>query len=225
MSYTLQSATQYVFTYIYFPNWKCVLKLFFLVSDGGDVEQYRNKEGVLSKNVQVICDANLMIRDIVARWPGSSIDQTVFDNSLIKARFEAGEFDNSILLGDTDYQCQHYLFTPLEQTNTRAESLYNEAHILSRNVVERCIDALMSRFPVLQKRVTLSVERTGDVIVACAVLHNLAVRMKDEHFQFIREQPPDMNPQEQNNDPHIDPRRQLILDHFTSLVKKEVAPY
>lgn len=163
-------------------------------------------------NVQVTCDANLMIRDIVARWPGSTADQTVFDNSLIKARFEAGEFDDSILLGDIDYQSQPYLFTPLEQTNTPAENLYNESHVLSRNVVERCIDVLKSRFPVLQKRVTLSVERTGVIIVACAVLHNLAVRMKDEHFQIVREHPRDLIQREEKHDP----RRRLILDHFTS---------
>lgn len=74
-------------------------------------------------NVQAICDASVIIRDIVARWPGSSHDQTIFNNSLIKTRFEAGQFNNSILLGDSGYKSTAYLFTPLVRTNTPAENL------------------------------------------------------------------------------------------------------
>ncbi|KAJ8978100.1 hypothetical protein NQ317_018966 [Molorchus minor] len=40
---------------------------------GDQAENFRNRKEYYSFNVQTICDANLCIRDIVARWPGSSM--------------------------------------------------------------------------------------------------------------------------------------------------------
>lgn len=37
-----------------------------------NAEYFRNRKGYMSINVQAICDANLEILDLVARWPGSS---------------------------------------------------------------------------------------------------------------------------------------------------------
>lgn len=41
--------------------------------------------------------------DLVARWPGSAHDATIFANSRIRARFEGGEFPNTHLLGEVLY--------------------------------------------------------------------------------------------------------------------------
>lgn len=60
---------------------------------------YRNRKGYFSINVQIVGDARLRIRDIVARWPGSTHDATIFANSHIRARHENGEFPNTVLLG------------------------------------------------------------------------------------------------------------------------------
>lgn len=46
-----------------------------------------------------MCDSELMINNIVARWPGSTHDATVFINSRIRNRFEVGEFQNGVLRG------------------------------------------------------------------------------------------------------------------------------
>ena len=35
----------------------------------------------------------MRIIDIVARWPGSTHDQLIFNNSALKHRFEEGEFN------------------------------------------------------------------------------------------------------------------------------------
>lgn len=66
---------------------------------GDDGEIFRNRKAYFSINVQVICDADMRILDIVARWPGSVHDTTIYNNSRIRARIENGEFPNSILLG------------------------------------------------------------------------------------------------------------------------------
>ena len=55
-------------------------------------------------NTQIVCDANAKVLDIVARWPGSIHDQTVFSHPRIHRRFANGEFvrnaRQAILLGD-----------------------------------------------------------------------------------------------------------------------------
>ncbi|ERL95949.1 hypothetical protein D910_00663 [Dendroctonus ponderosae] len=48
---------------------------------GEDAERFRNRKGYFSWNVQTICDAQLKIIDIVARWPCSCHDQTIFNNN------------------------------------------------------------------------------------------------------------------------------------------------
>ncbi|XP_046976395.1 putative nuclease HARBI1 [Vanessa cardui] len=60
---------------------------------GGDLAQYYvNRKGFYSLNVQVTCDASLRIRDVVARWRGSTHDARIFNESTLRERFEAGEF-------------------------------------------------------------------------------------------------------------------------------------
>lgn len=44
-------------------------------------------------------NASLDIMDIVARWPGSVHDATIFNNSAILGRLENQEFENGIILG------------------------------------------------------------------------------------------------------------------------------
>lgn len=65
-----------------------------LLLGGEDGEIFRNRKGYFSLNVQFITDANLKIMDVVARWPGSQHDNTIFNHSQIKARFENQEFPN-----------------------------------------------------------------------------------------------------------------------------------
>lgn len=58
-----------------------------------------------------------------------------------------------MLLGDSGYALTRYMMTPLpESTNfTRAEKLYQEAQIRTRNVVERAFGIWKRRFPILSK--------------------------------------------------------------------------
>lgn len=116
---------------------------------GNDAEYFRNRKGYFSINVQAICNATLEITDIVARWQGSVHDATIFNNSRIRALFEGGMFENSLLLGDGGYPVRSYFMTPLQNPRTRAEQLYNESHIRTRNTIERVFGIWKRRFPVL----------------------------------------------------------------------------
>ncbi|XP_050506243.1 putative nuclease HARBI1 [Diabrotica virgifera virgifera] len=139
-------------------------------SPGGEnSELYRNRKGWFSMNVQIVCDSKLCIMDVVARWPGSVHDSTIYNSSLLRAQFEAGEYPNCYLLGDSGYTCTNFLLTPLSQTNSEAEERYQNAHIKTRNVIERLNGVLKRRFPVLATGMQIDLNNVGRVIVATSV--------------------------------------------------------
>ncbi|CAH2094789.1 unnamed protein product [Euphydryas editha] len=154
-------------------------------SPGGETaEWYRDRKGNLSMNVQTIVDNRLKIMYIVARWPGSCHDQTIFNNSHIKQRLSDREFGNKYILGDRGYENTNFVLTPLHNPQTPGEHLYNESQIRTRNVVERSYGVLISRFPVLAKKINLHHSKVEAIIVACAVLHNIATDMGEEIFDY-----------------------------------------
>ena len=145
-----------------------------ILSPGKDqAELYRNRKGFYSINVQVIGDANLLVRNIVARWPGSTHDSRIFDNSVIADKFENGEIDG-ILVGDNGYALKPYLLTPLLNPTTPAQRRYNYVHCQTRVKIENLFGLMKSRFPCLALKLRLKKQTSLTVIIACAVLHNLA---------------------------------------------------
>ncbi|CAH0730586.1 unnamed protein product, partial [Brenthis ino] len=85
------------------------------------------------------------------------------------------------LLGDSGYFCKKYLLTPFVRPATPVEENYNRAHITTRNTIERCFGVWKRHFPCLQKGITLrKITTILNVIVATAVLHNIAIEMNDE---------------------------------------------
>lgn len=145
-----------------------------ITSPGGDhAELYRNRKGYFSMNVQTICNANLEITDIVARWPGSSHDSTIFNNCYRKAKFESGCYGNSLLVVDGGYASKSYMMPPLDNPRTPVEQLYNESQIRTRNCVERAYGVWKRRFPALALGLRTRLDNSLVIIVATAVLHNM----------------------------------------------------
>lgn len=194
-------------------------------SPGGErAELYRNRKGYFSLNVQCICDADLKLRHIVARWPGSVHDSTIFNHSPLPAEFEMGTYGNGFLLGDSGYACKPYLLTPLLTPETRAEVNYNRAQIRTRNTVERFFGVLKRRFPCLQNGLRLKLETIPKVIVACGVLHNICKQQNDEFVDENVDQDMDDVPdlpeneieyvQEDQNNPNYLVRNTVIATVF-----------
>lgn len=154
---------------------------------GNDAEIFRNRKQFFSLNVQTIADTDLKIRDIVARWPGSAHDSHILRNSRIYHSFENGAFGDNLLVGDSGYPIKNYLITPLLRTRNEAENLFNESLIRTRNVVERSYGVWKRRFPALALGLRLKLETTQSVIVATAVLHNIACN-NNEQQPFINEE-------------------------------------
>ncbi|KAI4454285.1 hypothetical protein MML48_10g00001223 [Holotrichia oblita] len=82
--------------------------------------------------------------------------------------------------GDSGYPLRSYLLTPLDQPRTAAEHLYNEAQIRTRNIIERTFGIWKRRFPILSLGIRTKLELAQAIIVASAVVHNLACAHHDE---------------------------------------------
>lgn len=145
-------------------------------SPGGEhAEIFRNRKGYFSINVQALADYRLKFQDIVARWHGSAHDSNIFDHSRLRARTEAGHFRDSVLLGDGGYACRLYLLTPYRDPENAHEAAFNRAHIKTRSTVERMFGVWKRRFPVLKMGIRNKLPTAKIIIIATAVLHNMAI--------------------------------------------------
>ncbi|KOB67716.1 hypothetical protein OBRU01_15801 [Operophtera brumata] len=127
----------------------------------------------------MVCDTRLMVHNIIARWPGSVHDSTIFNDSALCPQLERGDYGNMFLLGDSGYPCRNYLLTHVLNPSTPAEEAYNRAQISTRNPVERLFGVLNRRFPCLQYGLQIKLDNVPALIVACTVLHNIALSRQD----------------------------------------------
>lgn len=135
--------------------------------------------------MQAVTDAQLKIRDIVVRWPGSSHDANVFDNSRIKERFQQNEFGDSVLLGDSAYPQCKYLMTPINNPQGEAENRYQESHVRTRNVVERAFGVWKRRFNILSCGIRCDLHLAQQIVVATAILYNIASQRDSISYQDV----------------------------------------
>ncbi|KAJ1189375.1 hypothetical protein NDU88_006123 [Pleurodeles waltl] len=80
---------------------------------------------------------------------------------------------------------------PQVQVLTRAEERYNEAHGRPRRVIERTFSLLKAKFRCLHMTggsLFYSPKKVCQIIVACCMVHNLALR---QHVLFLQEDGPD----------------------------------
>ena len=86
-----------------------------------------NRKQSYSINVQAVCDSDAFITNIVARWPGSSHDSRIFENSKIADKLRDSALDG-ILAGDSGCACRAYLITPILKPKIAGDVRYNTAY-------------------------------------------------------------------------------------------------
>ncbi|XP_045457153.1 protein ALP1-like, partial [Melitaea cinxia] len=156
------------------------------ITGGENAELYRNRKDIFSTNTQVVTDADLKIRDIVARWPGSVHDSNIFNNSRcrgclhrVKHLLSSQQLGRCCLLGDRGYALRQYLLTPLDPP-TDAEKLYNESQIRTRNVVEGTFGVWKRRFPCIGSQLRVKLKNVQAIIVSTAILHNICIMNRED---------------------------------------------
>ncbi|XP_058960243.2 putative nuclease HARBI1 [Pocillopora verrucosa] len=140
-----------------------------------------NRKQFYSINVQAVCDSDAFITNIVARWPGSTHNSRIFENSNIAEKLRDGVLFG-ILLGDSGYACRAYLLTPILKPKNAGEVRYNTAHRRTRCDIERCFGLLKRRFPCLHLGLRTALPNILVIIVATAVLHNFALIHREQDF-------------------------------------------
>ncbi|XP_030000119.1 putative nuclease HARBI1 [Sphaeramia orbicularis] len=179
---------------------------------------YRNRKHTHSLNVQCVCDAKGIITNIVAKYPGSVHNSYILRNSALFSKLRNGEFGDGWLVGDSAYPLHPFLLTPVLNPTTAAENRYNEAHIRTRNVVERTFGILKSRFRCLDRTggaLLYRPEKVAQIVVTCCMLHNIAKLHGLEHDAMPEDNVGlSLRMEQQPNAAGTQTRTSLIQSHF-----------
>lgn len=87
---------------------------------------------------------------------------------------------NNLLVRASGYPLKKYFITPLSNPQTIAEERYNESQICTRNLIERYYGVWKRRYPILTIEINVDAETAKTIIVATAVLHNIANTLSDK---------------------------------------------
>lgn len=109
--------------------------------------------------------------------------------------------------------------------DTEAERLYNEAHIRTRARVENVFGIWKRRFPILAYGCRLKIETAFTVVVATAVLHNIATKRgenipnveNENDIQQLIAEGQILNVPHGNQNEGFQARRTLINNYFANL--------
>lgn len=88
--------------------------------------------------------------------------------------------EDGYLIGDSGYACSRFLITPYLHPANLSEEAFNTAHCRTRNAVERVFDWFKRRFHVLHSEINMKPAKVCKIIGACAILHNIAISLKEE---------------------------------------------
>ena len=145
-------------------------------SNHGD--EYVNRKGFTSINVQATCDSKECFTSVTASWPGSVHDSRVWRNSAVHAVMCRSK--NAVLLADEGYGCAPWLMTPYRNPDTPQQRSYNRVLTAERVIIERCFGQLKRRFPSLHYGVRVALPRVPSFITSCFILHNIAKYLEDQ---------------------------------------------
>ena len=122
---------------------------------GPHENDFVNRHGVYSINVQLVCDSDIQILNSVVKYPGSAHDARM----LTESKF-CRDFDwhpppvKGYVLGDSAYPLKDWLITPYLNTNINndvAKQRYNRSQSSTRQAIERCNGVLKRRFHCLKE--------------------------------------------------------------------------
>ena len=142
-----------------------------------NAEEFFCRKMFPSLNIQLCCGPDNMIYHSTVKFPGSTHDSYMFENSGLKRLVE--DCSKGILLGDNAYGSRPYLFVPVLKERSLEEQRYNIAHRVTRVKIENTIGILKSRFLVLKWVHSRDPQFVAETIQTCLVLHNFATRRRD----------------------------------------------
>ncbi|KAF0287118.1 putative nuclease HARBI1 [Amphibalanus amphitrite] len=143
---------------------------------------YVNRHQRHSINVQGVCDSNMLITNVVAKFPGASHDAFVFEQSALGRMLASSHGRLGYLLGDSGYPLRSWLIVPFDERHrermTPDKQAFNKKHTQCRSVVERCFGILKARYRCLDQSggvLQYAPVKACQMVVTCCILHNLCL--------------------------------------------------
>ncbi|KAJ1180958.1 hypothetical protein NDU88_006169 [Pleurodeles waltl] len=175
-------------------------------------------------NVQMVCLVDQYISHVNAKYPGSVHDAYILRNSSIPYVMGQLQRHRVWLIGDSGYPNLSWLLTPVRNAGQGQRTRYNEAHERTRRIIERTFGLLKARFQCLcltGGSLYYSPKKVCQIIVACCMLHNLALRCQ---VPFLQEDEPGDglveavetvdSEEEEAEEEDIDNRTNIIMQFF-----------
>lgn len=88
-------------------------------------------------------------------------------------------------MADSRYSLKKYCITPLVNVNISAENVFIESEIRTRTPIERTFDVWKRRFQILFTEIRLNIRKSQCLIIATAILHNIATTDKEEELPSL----------------------------------------
>ena len=86
-------------------------------------DQYINRDGNFSMNVQIVVNHCGAITHLSSRWPGSLHDSCILQESSLHEVLDSHKLGPHFLIGDSGYVCQSNLLTPYPVDDTEEKVL------------------------------------------------------------------------------------------------------
>ena len=99
------------------------------------------------------------------------------------------------LIGDSGYACRNFLMTPYRNPQLIHQQNFNTSLTRSRVRIEQTFGVLKRRFSCLHHESRMQPERVCQQVMACAILHNIAMDRNDimELPNIMPDEDPDFN--------------------------------
>ena len=168
--------------------------------------------------ILAICDHNGRFTHISANWPGSSHDSFIIKNGPVWKAFENGQLEG-IILADSGYATRRWLLTPYPNPDLHAKKpvsiisppynliinfRFNSSLAKTRVTIECAFGKFKRRFHCLHSGLRVPVKNCCRIIIAAAVLNNIAIERKlpdfDEPEDNFFDEQPDLEPYHRRND-------------------------
>jgi hypothetical protein len=155
-----------------------------------DPEDYYNRKGFYSMNMQGVVDADAVFRSVQVNLPGRTHDARAWDVSQAKRDVEQnfsaspyvveveGRRIKPYVLADSAYPGSEHILKPylFSRANDREKRRFNLRHCRSRQVVEQAFGILKCRFRLLLKTQEVHKQEILQLLVlACCTLHNMCI--------------------------------------------------
>jgi len=159
-----------------------------LIPRGRVPQDYWNRKMVYAMNVQIVGDDEGRILDIDVDWAGSANDARIWNASGVKRVIQRQR--QFLIAGDSAYPISEVCITPYRVAETvadRSKALFNRRHSGLRTV---CTENLFGRWKRrwrILKMLRMKEAWARETIMACAVLHNMAILWADEDLPEVEE--------------------------------------